>query len=107
MRAAAEIINPEEYAHLLGNALPHVIHTEAENDRCTGMLEGFLRKKQPTAEEKRLAELLTLLIEEYEERRYALPRQAGPIDVLRHLMDANGLRQVWIYWMSLAPQHRV
>jgi len=77
MGAAAEILNPEEYAYLLGNALPHVIHTEAENDRCTARLEGLLRKKQRTAEEKCLAELLTVLIEEYEERRYALPRQAA------------------------------
>jgi HTH-type transcriptional regulator / antitoxin HigA len=94
MRATAEIRNREEYAHLLGDALPHVIHTEPENDRCTALLEGLLRKKQRTTEEKRLAELLTLLIEEYEQQRYALPRTAGPVDVLRHLMDANGLRQV-------------
>lgn len=44
-------------------------------------------------EEKRLAELLTLLIEEYEQQRYGLSRRAGPLDVLRHLMDVNGLRQ--------------
>jgi HTH-type transcriptional regulator / antitoxin HigA len=94
MRAAAEIANREEYAHLLGDALPHVIHTGAENGRCTALLEGILRKKHRTAEEKRLAELLTLLIEEYERQRYSLPRTAGPVDVLRHLMDANGLRQV-------------
>jgi HTH-type transcriptional regulator / antitoxin HigA len=94
MRAVPEITNREEYARLLADALPHVIHTEAENDRCTGVLESLLRKRQRTAEEKRLAELLTLLIEEYEQQRYALPRTAGPIDILRHLMDANGLRQV-------------
>jgi HTH-type transcriptional regulator/antitoxin HigA len=91
---AAEITDREEYARLLGDALPHVIHTETENDRCTVALEGLLRKNQRTAEEKRLAELLTLLIEEYEQQRYALPRTAGPVDILRHLMDANGLRQV-------------
>ena len=67
---------------------------EAENDRCTALLESLLRRKQRTAEEKRLAELLTLLIEAYEQQRYVLPRTAGPVDVLRHLMDANGLRQV-------------
>ena len=94
MRAAAEITNRGEYAHLLGDALPHVIHTDAENDRSTAVLEGLLRKKRRTAEEKRLAELLTLLIEEFERRQYALPRQAGPVDLLRHLMDSNGLRQV-------------
>jgi HTH-type transcriptional regulator / antitoxin HigA len=91
---AAEITDREECARLLEDALPHVIHTDAENDRCTVVLEGSLGKKQRTAEEKRLAELLTLLIEEYEQQRYALPRTAGPIDILRHLMDANGLRQV-------------
>jgi HTH-type transcriptional regulator/antitoxin HigA len=94
MRTAAEITNRGEYAHLLGDALPHVIHTEAENDRSTAVLEGLLRKKRRTAGEKRLAELLTLLIEEYERQRYALPRPAGPVDLLRHLMDSNGLRQV-------------
>jgi len=91
---AAEISNREEYAHLLGEALPHVIHTESENERCTAVLERLLRKKRRTDEERYLTELLTLLIEEYEQRRYALPHPAGPIEVLRHLMDANGLRQV-------------
>ena len=93
MSLVAEITNPKEYAHLLGEALPHVIHTEAENERCTTVLENLLRKKRRTAEEKRLAELLTLLIEKFEEREYALPT-AGPIDMLRHLMDSNHLRQV-------------
>ena len=93
MRPAAEIANPKEYAHLLGDALPHVIHTEAENERCATVLETLLRKKNSTAEEKRLAELLTLLIEEFEEKEYALP-STGPIDMVRHLMDSNNLRQV-------------
>jgi len=91
--AVAEIINAKEYAHLLGSALPHVIHTEAENERCTHVLESFLRKKKRSAEEQRLTELLTLLIEDFEEREYPMPRKAGPIDIVRHLMDANGLRQ--------------
>jgi HTH-type transcriptional regulator/antitoxin HigA len=93
MSPATEIINPEEYAHLLGDALPHVIHTEAENGRCTAVLENLLRKRDGTAEDKRLAELLTLLIEEFEEKEYALPA-TGPIDMVRHLMDSNNLRQV-------------
>jgi HTH-type transcriptional regulator/antitoxin HigA len=93
MSPATEITNPEEYAHLLGDALPHVIHTGAESERCTVVLENLLRKKKRTREEKRLAELLTFLIEEFEEKEYALPA-AGPIDVLRHLMDSNDLRQV-------------
>ena len=94
MRATAEIADHDEYAHLLVDALPHVIHTETENARCTAVLEGILRKKNRTAEERRLAELLTLLIEDFEEQQYALPRRAGPVDLLKHLMESNGLRQV-------------
>jgi HTH-type transcriptional regulator/antitoxin HigA len=90
---ATEITDAKEYAHLLGDALPHVIHTEAENERCTQVLESFLRKKRRSTEEQRLTELLTLLIEDFEEREYPMPRKASPIDIVRHLMDANGLRQ--------------
>ena len=93
MSTMAEITDTREYAELLGEALPHVIHTEVENARCMELLEGLLRKKSRSREEKRLAELLTLLIEEFEEKAYPIP-PAGPVDVLRHLMDANGLRQV-------------
>ena len=93
MSPAAEITDSREYADLLGNALPHVIHTEAENERCMAVLEPILRKADRTAEENRLAELLTYLIEEFEDREYDLPRKAGPIEILRHLMDANDLRQ--------------
>jgi HTH-type transcriptional regulator/antitoxin HigA len=91
--STAEITNVEEYAHLLEEALPHVIHTEAENERCTSVLESLMRKKRRTAEEDRLAELLTLLIEDFEEKEYPLPRKSGPVDILRHLVNANGLRQ--------------
>lgn len=56
MNPAAEITNIQEYAHLLGDALPHVIHTEAENERCTAVLESILRKVDRTTEENRLAE---------------------------------------------------
>ncbi len=94
MTTATEITNPKEYAHLLSDALPHVIHTESENERCTAVLEKLLRQKKRTSEEKRLAELLTLLIEEFEEKTYALPAVGGPIELLRHLMDSNHLRQV-------------
>jgi HTH-type transcriptional regulator/antitoxin HigA len=93
MTTVAEIVDEKEYAGLLSQALPHVIHTEAENERCTAVLEALLVKSTKTKEEQRLVELLTLLIENFEERVYALA-QSTPLDVVRHLMDANGLRQV-------------
>jgi HTH-type transcriptional regulator/antitoxin HigA len=85
--------NKQEYAELLANVLPHVIHTEQENERCTAALEDLLRQSKRTPARKRLAELLTLLIEDFEEKRYSLP-PAAPRDIVRHLMESNGLRQV-------------
>jgi len=93
MSPLAEITDREEYAALLGDVLPHVIHTEAENERCTAVLADLLAKKHRTTEEDRLRELLTVLIEEFEQREYALP-PAAPVEILRHLMDSNRLRQV-------------
>ncbi len=93
MSAVAEIQNEQEYAELLAEVLPHVIHTEKENSRCTEALEKLLAKSNRTPEERRLTELLTLLIEDFEAKHYSL-RPTTPLDVLRHVMESNGLRQV-------------
>jgi HTH-type transcriptional regulator / antitoxin HigA len=45
-----------------------------------------------TREEKELAELLTVLIDDYEERRYAI-KKASPQQTLQHLMEARQLTQ--------------
>jgi len=50
-------------------------------------------KSNRTPEEYRLTELLTLLIEDFEAKHYSL-QPATPLDILRHLMESNGLRQV-------------
>jgi len=46
----------------------------------------------PTEAEKELADLLTVLIENFEEQHYAL-RKATPVETLAELMDVNGLKQ--------------
>ena len=92
MSAIAEIIDENEYSTLLASILPHVIHTEAENERCLAVLEALNNRDDLSVEEERIAELLTLLIENFEEQAYALPK-ASPLDILRHLMEANDLRQ--------------
>jgi HTH-type transcriptional regulator/antitoxin HigA len=45
-----------------------------------------------TPAEKERTELLTLLIEDFEEKQYSLPR-AKPLEVLQFLMDQHGLKQ--------------
>ena len=82
-----------EYASLLRRTLPAVIHSEKENERCLSLLEALDTKGEKlTAAERRLAELLTVLIEDFEEKTYAL-HPARPVEVLRELMLANNLKQ--------------
>jgi HTH-type transcriptional regulator/antitoxin HigA len=82
-----------EYAALLSSTLPAVIRSEAENARYIAMLEELDSKgNRMTAAERRMADLLTLLIENFEEKHYAL-KASSPVDVLNELMLANGLKQ--------------
>jgi HTH-type transcriptional regulator/antitoxin HigA len=82
-----------EYQRLLGRTLPRVIRTEAENERYIELLSQLDgRAETLTAAEKELADLLTLLIEDFEEQHYAL-EPASPTAVLQELMLANNLKQ--------------
>jgi HTH-type transcriptional regulator / antitoxin HigA len=84
------------YRQLLGRTLPHVIHSDEECERLTSELLRLDERENPSPEEKELAELLTVLIDDYEERRYPI-RKASPRRTLLHLMEARSLAQedVW------------
>lgn len=82
-----------EYSALLRKVPPKVIRTEEENEMYTEVLyELDQRRKGLSQAEKELAALLTLLIEDFEERNYRLPH-VKPIEVLHFLMDQHGLKQ--------------
>jgi HTH-type transcriptional regulator/antitoxin HigA len=82
-----------EYLALLKKFSPRMIRTEKENEAYTEILyELDQRSNKLTAAEKELARLLTLLIEDFEDRHYQLPR-AKPLEVLQFLMDQHGLLQ--------------
>src|ERR1700728_551013 len=81
------------YPALLAKHPPKVIRSEAENERFTRLLEDVDgRHGSLTRAERELADLVTLLIENFEDQRYRLPR-ASPLEALRFLMDQHGLRQ--------------
>ncbi|MBV8708838.1 MAG: helix-turn-helix domain-containing protein [Acidobacteriaceae bacterium] len=86
------VVDEKIYRQLVAEALPHVIHTEAENERCIAELEALHSREQLTPEEEQLAELLTLLVENFEDQHYQL-KAAEPVAIVRELMDANGLKQ--------------
>jgi HTH-type transcriptional regulator / antitoxin HigA len=89
-------IRENVYAKLLTKSLPRPIRTAAEHARLTALLLELDERENPSPEESALAEVLTLLIENYEERRYPLP-DVSPRDSLKALMDERGLKHkdIW------------
>jgi HTH-type transcriptional regulator/antitoxin HigA len=85
-------VDRTEYSCLLSKSLPHAIRSETENEHYTRILETLDSKPHPTPAETTLAELLTVLIENFEEQHYAL-RRANPVESLIELMQANNLKQ--------------
>ena len=89
---SSRIVTPE-YSRLLVRISPKVIHSEKENEIYTEALyELDQRSSRLTRAERELAELLTLLIEDFESKQYELPR-AKPLEVLRFLMEQHELKQ--------------
>ncbi|MBZ5702912.1 MAG: transcriptional regulator [Acidobacteriia bacterium] len=85
-------LDEKTYGLLLRRTLPRVLHTDEECERLTAELLRLDEREDLTPEEKELAELLTVLIDEYEERRYPI-RKASPQQTLQHLMEARKLTQ--------------
>ena len=81
-----------KYAAVLGQYKPRPIHTEQENQRAIKMLESLDASDTLTPEQEALAEMITTLVEKFEEERYAL-RGASPAEILQELLAANGLKQ--------------
>ena len=81
----------EKY-NIKGFPAPQPIESEAQNDHYTEVLYNLERRGKLSAAEEKYAELLTVLIEAYEEEHYPL-RAASPVEVLAELMAANNLKQ--------------
>ena len=80
------------YAALLKRTPPKVIRTQQQNEEYIRILEEMERRGNLDEDEKEFAELLTLLIENFENKNYQL-RPSTPLEVVAELMDSNGLRQ--------------
>ena len=85
-------LDEKTYGQLLRRTLPHVIRSDEECERLTSELLRLDEREDTSREEKELAELLTVLIEDYEERRYPIPK-ASPQRTLQHLMEGRNLTQ--------------
>ena len=86
-------IDSSRYKRLVSQAMPMVIETEEENERMLAVVEKLMDKGENLSpEEDKLLKLLARLIEDFEQRYYR-PKEAEPLEVLQHLMDARGLKQ--------------
>ncbi|HEX8649881.1 MAG TPA: hypothetical protein VF708_03505 [Pyrinomonadaceae bacterium] len=93
MVAPAKEIDRQKYGKLLARALPSVIETEEENEHFLAEVEKLIDKgEKRSPEEDKLLELMTTLIEDFEEKHYPIP-DAPPHEVLQELMRSRGLRQ--------------
>lgn len=85
-------LDEKTYGQLLRRTLPHVIRTDQECERLTKELTRLDDREDLAPEERELAELLTVLIDQYEERRFPI-QNASPRQTLQHLMEARNLTQ--------------
>ncbi len=82
-----------DYMALLERYPPKVIRTERENEKYVAILYEMDRGgRKLTRAEQEIADLLTLLVENFEEEHYSLPKTT-PAGMINFLMEQNNLRQ--------------
>jgi HTH-type transcriptional regulator/antitoxin HigA len=67
-----------------------VIKTDEEYENVLARIEQIMEAEPNTPEGDEL-ELLSLLVEKFEQERYPLP-EADPVDVIRYYMEQRGLK---------------
>lgn len=91
VRAGTPKFNRRKYAELLAETLPSAITSNEELDRATTIVDKLAVKKNLTPEETRLLDLLSTLIEAYEDEHYPIP-DAPPHVMIQGFMQDRGLR---------------
>ncbi len=86
---ATVLANP---AKMIERGAPHLIRSEEQLAAYTRALYKLTAEPRTTPAQMEAIELLTLLIERYEEEHYTVP-EASPADVLRFLLEQHGLKQ--------------
>ncbi len=85
--------NLTAYSDLLREITPKIIETEMEYEKTLAIVEQLTFKRDRTPEETALHRLLVILIETYEAEQYPIP-ESSPDEILRHIMEASGTRQI-------------
>ena len=89
-------VDSTKYGMLLMQTLPAVISSEEELERLTEEIDRLMTKgikeDELSPEEEQLLELLSVLVEAYEDEHYPMPK-ASPNEILQFLMEDRELKQ--------------
>jgi HTH-type transcriptional regulator/antitoxin HigA len=99
MNAAQKKSNDRAYGRLLSRALPRAIRTDSQLEAMTAellRLDELEEAGKATPAEQEFAELLTALIEKYEETHYPVTVQTPPHQNLAAIMEHRGIGQAEI-----------
>lgn len=80
-------------AKMIAKGAPRIIRNDAELDAYTEALFKLSALENPSSDEVEAAELLTLLIERYEDEHYPVPASPDPVSVVRYLIKKGNLTQ--------------
>ncbi|MBK9316255.1 MAG: transcriptional regulator [Acidobacteria bacterium] len=82
-----------KYGHLLAETLPAIVTSDAEYDRLVAVMNklAVMPEDRITLEQERLLEMITLLVEKYDDEQYPIP-VAPPHEVIQFLKQDRGLR---------------
>jgi HTH-type transcriptional regulator/antitoxin HigA len=106
MEMSVTLLDRHRYEELLSETLPVVIRTKAEYNRLLGAARRLVEKPEEelSEEEGRLLELLSIVIEEYEDRVHPLPK-VQPHVMLSHLLEENNMKPSALW--EVLPKSRV
>jgi len=79
-------------AKMIAKGAPRIIRNEAELEDYTEALFKLSALEHPSPSEIDAAELLTLLIERYEDEHYPIA-DSDPVSIVRYLIEKGGLTQ--------------
>ncbi len=90
------IVDKNIYGKLLMQTMPVVITNDTELDEMTEQLNQLItkgiRRDGLSPEEDKLVELLSKLIEDYEEEHYPIP-DSPPNEILKFFLEDRGMKQ--------------
>ena len=83
------------YANLLKEVQPRVIHDDKTHQRALKWIDHLMKLPRLSPPQETLLELLSKLVNDYEEELYPTP-DVPPRDILQHLLENSGKSQAEI-----------